>query len=448
MKRILVCLLSNLFLTLTLRAEPQPLPPERLVQKLAFVLTGRAALPGEIEKFKSDLQATPDAFISSYRALVERYMKTPAFAQRIQVLHQMWWHVPLELSARHAAYVVTQDLPYEEIYTRNYLYLNAEDTGFYQALSAGTLGDLPTQPGPPVRVLISPEEKRFRGFFGSPDFLITYPDTASNVNRKRSSQVFRIAFCETLKNPVTEELGRMNEDEHGSSPDCVGCHRRLDPMARFFDQWRPAQLFDPLPYDASQPSQGSVFLGGTLGMDKRFEGFADSDLGAIVVKQPEFGACVSKLAWQLVYGREVPIDAETDIQLQQQYQTSKRFKTLVTSALLHPYFWSDRQVPTLTYREIRPLLQNCGSCHARSELTTFQPDVYPFLEAPADNVQLLKKIWTAINRWAGAKPMPLPPQPKLPQESLDSIRVWLENGALNDAGSRTLNDEEIEEILQ
>lgn len=434
-----------------------PLPPTQLVNKIALTLTGKPASESEIVAFRTLVQASPAQFMKYYENLVQSYLKRKEYADVMERQHAFWWHLPGGSSAKHAGFVVSSDSPYREIFVRDYIFVDASSAANYSAFDIKTTGGMPTDPGVFQKVFLNPDEKRFRGLFGTPEFLATYPDTLSNKNRKRSSQAFRIGFCEALAN-IKDEPGKLHErnlglrfddDDHGHNPDCIGCHRRLDPMARFFDQWLPPRIDGALPeYDGSRPSAGTVFLGGRNGMTRGIAGIADADLGAIVVAQPEFNRCVAKLAWQFIFGSDVPLDAESADSLTKLFSESGRFNTVVFNALLHPYFWSDEEPPPLGYEYVKEQFRDCGGCHVYSAKVPFDPDKYPFATDRKENFQLIKRIWGALNHSPGLRPMPEAPRPKLEPEQLDVLRSWIAQGAHDEGGNRSLLDSEIEEIFE
>ena len=436
-------------LSFPLSAADTPLPPAQLLQKLAMVLKGRSAEAADVLAFSQQLQTHPEAFSRIYGQWIARYQQSSEYATRLDQLHSVWWRIPAGNLTKHAAYVITHDQPYDEIFSRDYIFVDQLDSELYAGLMVQTLADLPHTPGPAQRIPLAPNESRFRGLLSSPEFLQVYPDTTTNVNRKRSSQVFRIAFCETLQNTLDSAPAAVDSgDAHGSSPNCMGCHRRLDPMARFFDQWRPALVAGDFPeYDPTQPSRGSVLLG-AAGLERRMDGQADSELGRIVIQQPEFGKCTAKLAWQLVFGQDVALDAPTLKALEASFQSSHRFNILVQKALEQPFFWGQVEAPTLSYSDVQTHFMGCAGCHQGSGGTNFDPNTYPFRPDAESNAQLLQKIWGAINHRAGLRPMPESPRPQLPQENLQSIRAWIANGASDLRGQPSLNDQQVEEILQ
>lgn len=430
---------------------PPPLHTDRLLDKLSVQLRGRTASPEEKKAFKSAIVEAPENFESIYSQQIDRMMQDPGYAKSIARLHSVWWRIPFGSVAHHAGEIVAQNRSYKEIFQRDYIYVDAQQAQSYRSLGVQTSADLPLDSRAPVYVPLAPEEQRFRGLFSSLEFLTAYPDTETNVNRKRSSQVFRIAFCETLQNLSLERRHEefRSEDPHGSQPDCVGCHRRLDPMARFFDQWGPPIVGAALPvYDAFQASEGTVYLGGALGMNRAFPGVADKDLGAIVIAQPEFASCLARLSWQYAFGTSVAPPADLIDQLASQYKQSERMSPMIKTVLQHPYFWSQAEAPPLRYDDVKGLLKNCGSCHAQARGTRFDPNSYPFLPEPEANAALLARIWQAINHGPGVRPMPEAPQPRLPVESIEMLRNWISRGAEATAGQPSLNDEQVEAILE
>jgi hypothetical protein len=431
-------------------AEPAPLSARTLANKLAFVTVGHPASPAEITRFEREIAENSGGFTGAYNDLISRYLADSDYAHAVERSHTVWWRLSTGSAAQHAAYVVTHNLPYSEVYSRNYLYTDGSMTTIYDQMGAKVLGDLPDQPGDFRKLPLMSDEPRFRGFFGSPEFLRIYPDTESNVNRKRANQVFRIAFCETVSNasavaPPVETFA----DEHGQNPDCMGCHRRLDPVARFFDRWRPPTLDGfYAEYDPTRADAGKVFLGGPIGMERSIDGIGDGGLGAIIVRQPEFGQCVANLAWNFVFGKEVVLDAATKAKLVAEYDRSKQFNPMVIAALKHQYFWSDAEIPSVKFDSVSPLLTTCAQCHVNSSMTRFDPANYPFRTDPTENFAFLRRFWGAVNRYSGYRPMPDLPRPKLDQDALDLMRSWILAGARDIRDNVTLTEVQIEELLQ
>lgn len=84
----------------------------------------------------------------------------------------------------------------------------------------------------------------------------------------------------------------------------------------------------------------------------------------------------------------------------------------------------------VTYSEtmVSIMSANCNFCHGGSDpLANVRTDTYDGLKIIADN----GRLWGAVNHESGYSPMPKD-RPKLNDCDLKKIRVWLDNGALDD----------------
>lgn len=70
---------------------------------------------------------------------------------------------------------------------------------------------------------------------------------------------------------------------------------------------------------------------------------------------------------------------------------------------------------------------NCNSCHSGSAAQAgIKTDNYTDLKTIADN----GKLWGAVNHETGFSPMPKD-RPQLSDCDLSKIRIWIDNGSLN-----------------
>ena len=78
---------------------------------------------------------------------------------------------------------------------------------------------------------------------------------------------------------------------------------------------------------------------------------------------------------------------------------------------------------------IAPIMStSCNSCHGESFVNAnVRTDNYDDLKVIADD----GRLWGVVNHESGYSPMPKD-RPKLNDCDLKKIRVWLDNGALND----------------
>jgi len=430
-------------------AEPTPLPAAEALQKLSLKVRRTSPTPGETAAFRADAAGGTEAFLRAYTERLDRYLASPEFVTTVEQFHAVWWRVPFGESTKLAAYIVGNDRPYREILARDYLFVDGRLAPFYAQQGVKVETPLPDAPGDYQAVRLSADEPRFRSILGSLDFLNQFPDTATNKNRKRASHVFRAFLCETLSNATPEEHFTRDDDDHANNPDCLGCHVRLDPMARFFDGWRPPVTGGTVTwFDPAEPSSGAVVVrdGGAW---SSHPGAGDGELGRLLLGLPQTEACFADKAWELAHGVSVRLDAESRARLVASYRDRGTFKALLREAFLHPYFWSTEEPTPVNYADVKPMVQTCKSCHApgRPRQPNFDADNYPWRADPAENAAVLRKVFGALAGNPAYRRMPPAPIPALPQESLQRMREWIMGGALDARLSPTLTDAQIEEIL-
>ena len=433
------------------------LPDRALAQKFSLLLQGIPATATEVKSF-GELRAQStdlDTYLRGLIDLSERLFMKERFERVMADYHAYMWRIPMGASAKHAGWVVSKNKSYNEIFSRDYLYIDASMAPLFKDYLAKIKGSFPEQLGVYKKVPLQAEEDRFRGLFASPEFLQIFPDTTSNVNRKRSAQVFRIAFCDTLSNNLEQEPNQEphlppSDGVHGHDPDCYGCHRRLDPMARLFDRWY-LPVFDGgfASFVPTRTQAGVVYLGGVSGMKKAIPATSDADLGRVVVRQDEFVSCAAKNAWNFVHGSPVKKDPKTLEEVAVAFDSSRSFKGALKQALMHPYFWSNLQPPVSNYSDVKPIfMANCQSCHAKKRGTKFDSERFPFLDDAEENRDLLKYIWSAISRRNGVRPMPELPRPPLDTQYMEQIKNWIQQGARDEQGAVSLDEEQIKEVLE
>lgn len=438
--------LAPLAILVSLSTAPlSPLPADQALLKLSIKLRGHGPTLTEKQAFRAASAGGEGAFRAAFAAKADEYLDSEEFAGVIEAAHTVWWRMPPGPSSKLARYIVASDRPYDEILAKDYAYLNGDEASAASAQGIQVDGMLPG-PGDPYRaVALSPQEIRYRSIFSNRDFVDTFPDTPTNKNRKRANQVFRSFLCETLAPPATKHgASLVGDDPHGSDPACIGCHYRLDPMARFFDHWRPAVL-DGLSsyYDQEQAAAGAVvFPGGGV----RVDGAGESDLGMILKERPEWRRCVAQRSWAFAFGPALRVDEATLAGITLAFDGSgRRLKAALKTALMHPYFWSTSEPPPVNFADASPVFKQCG-CHGR-QVPLLGPDSYPWDADPAANALTIKRLWHAVNGHAGFKRMPPEPRPVLAAEEIAILREWIAAGALDTAFKATLTGADIEEIL-
>jgi hypothetical protein len=427
-----------------------PLPPAPVLNKISLIIRGRAPLRAESEAFSRAAAGDEAAFLKAYGERLDAYFRDPGFANQVEAYHQVWWHMPSGESTHLASYIVTQDRPYREIFVKDYLYLaggNVLSNFNYVSVAPLTATPLPALGESYQVIRLSPDEPRFRSIFSNIDFLQRFPDTATNSNRKRANHIFRTFLCENLTNVVLPGAKIPVSGPHGSSPECLGCHTRLDPMARFFDQWPPYDQDQLMSHDGSRPAIGSLVVKGPDGSAQATTGTTESALGVFLSQSPQVQQCLVQKIWEFAAGPNTRLEDSAKAELVATLQRTGSFKSTLKQAFLHPYLWSTEAPSPLNFADVAPSLQGCATCHAKEQAPFFDAEHYPFSQNPDENRTLLRRIYGAATNVAGYVRMPPGTQPSLPSESLAKLRDWIGAGALDAHLQATINDADSKEIL-
>ena len=438
--------------TAGLAAPPDPIAPERLILKTSLKLRGTSPTRPETQAFVAAVHRDPERFDEIYSALLRSYVGAQEFSAIVEQFHAIWFRVPAAESAKLAAFIVVNDRPYFELFDKSYAFLDGRVAPRYQQAGIVTAEPLPEAVGDWRAVRLAPSETRYRSVLSNLDMLDRFPDTPSNKNRARANQIFRTFLCETLS-PSGKDFAASHleeEDPHGTNPECIGCHYRLDPLARFFDRWRPPYANTTTAwYDVSQSAAGKLIVKLPEGQRTEYAGRTETDLGRFLKVDPSVKRCIVQKVWEFAFGPGVQLDPTVATGLVTSFSASQNFKSLLTDVLKHPYFWSMTEPPPLRFDDVKASLQVCTTCHSPSgeALPRFDPKNYPFSADPSVNVRILTQIWGAVNYLPGYRPMPKDPIPALPPEALRKIREWVSAGAYSNEMSQTLDEAQIKEVL-
>ncbi|WP_234498076.1 DUF7594 domain-containing protein [Vibrio maritimus] len=142
-------------------------------------------------------------------------------------------------------HIITTDQPFNRILTAEYTMVNFFSASYYgvadqlsfRELDNPQYPDFPWDPEDfqPVK-LTHPQA----GVLTNPAFLLTYPTTATNINRARAAHFYE-KFLDTDimaiggDRPGSDDL----EDDNATltNPACTGCHEVMDPVASAFKHW-------------------------------------------------------------------------------------------------------------------------------------------------------------------------------------------------------------------
>jgi hypothetical protein len=212
---------------------------------------------------------------------------------------------PLEL----VAYVTSNDRPFTEILTGDYVMVNSYSAAIYGATVASDpnftfkYGDALTQHNPNVFMPVKLMDSKSRvyehaGVLSTLPFLTRYPSTSTNRNRARARYAF-LYFLDTDVQGLADRSGLNLNNVIGQfptlqDPQCTVCHNVVDPVAGLFKNYsnsgvfsgnvtnwyntrNPKQMLDPgytmnaadaLP--GAQSPNALQFLGARMAADNRF----------------------------------------------------------------------------------------------------------------------------------------------------------------------------------
>ena len=432
-------------------AGDTPLSCAQVMHKLSMTLLERPATRDLITRCEQQTAGAPRQVLEVVRTVAVEHFRQPAFRTTAEHFFGQWFGLPWGETTAFAGHLAFRDGPLSELLDKDYVYLDGRSKAHYQNLAIRADTPLPQQTGVYRTVYLREDEDRFRTFLSHPDLLNFYPDTATNLNRKRANYVLATLLCETLApTPVPEdrEPDPAPDDPHASDANCIGCHYRLDPLARYFDRWRPPlDGNNKVVFDSTRAAQGELQV---IDGDQRREytGVGLRELSTAILSDPRFPACTVEKAWSFVFGATVPLGDSDRRRYVDILGQSDSLQTLLSALVEHPLFWTDRQPRGQLFSDIRPGLAACTTCHASDQgpQPRFSPQEYPYRLDAEQNAQLLKRVFNAV-RGLSETPMPPPPVPSLSEEQLRKMRSWIENGAPVSDGQATLSSEQIADIL-
>ncbi|MEQ1505537.1 MAG: DUF1592 domain-containing protein [Myxococcota bacterium] len=231
-------------------ARYAPLPPVQQLVRVSMALRGLRPSATEVAEVEADPRAID--------AIVDRYLDSAEFAASIKDMHAELYLVradtndpfpslgiledyttqqlfeatseePLEL----VKWVVTNDLPYTEIVTADYVVANDVLSLIY---------GLDHPPGDPTWSPTHYEDGRpHAGVLSTSEPYRRHVSNGSNFHRGRANFWATTLLCESFATrDVVVEGGVDLSDEAAvaeavrTNPTCVGCHQALDPMADLF----------------------------------------------------------------------------------------------------------------------------------------------------------------------------------------------------------------------
>ena len=299
-----------------------PIAPAELLVRASMDLRGLRPTLAELDAVETD----PNA----YAALVDQYLHTPEFLERVKDLYDDALLVRREDFTDEArdktwaiygealeliAWIVANDRPFTEIGTANYTVANP----LFQ--SDPTRMPFPMAPvaGPGWQPTVYADGRPHAGLLSTSAFYEVWDTNNTNKNRRRANRWSILFHCYNfLDTPVDVTRNVDNNDADAvlnavtTRPDCKACHDRLDPLASFLfpldnmsslqdvaatdffsgdpERWRDANKRPPAVY-------------GVPGTDIR-------DMGRLLTAHPKFAECQTKRAFKLLFLRDPKTSTE------------------------------------------------------------------------------------------------------------------------------------------
>jgi hypothetical protein len=296
------------------------------------------------------------------------------------------------------------------------------------------------------------EEQRAQlaGVITTQRFFKRYPTTKVNKDRSRAAALFRVFLCDDMKPVVLTNDEEDNEllkksllaahsgddqfqsieDQHGSDPQCMSCHYKLDPMAQVFNG--SGAILNAF------ASHGAVVYKDSLGeeINEPVQGF--QELAQALVRQPDFKSCQVRHFWNWIIGRDVPLTREKREELVEIYdRVDGRPRDFITQLIQRPEFTRHQplQESDIRFSHVRPILQRCDTCHLQEPLAPILGDVYPY--TLWDNVSVIEEIIQQTALHIGGQGAKMPPASAgwtLRAREKDRLLAWVKNGARDNDG--------------
>lgn len=175
------------------------------------------------------------------------------------------------------------------------------------------------------------------------------PNSSTNYNRKRGAFVLSRYFCDDLTPINIEDTGGHSQGQHGSSPACLACHYRLDPMAGFFKnlgfQFNNFATSDFIIFDDGAKIQREQYqsawrapaetgrewnIGFIRSEKEDWRNSYGNDMGdlfKIISQAPEVKRCVIKRLFEYLIAENQTIDPGYLDYLTLQYSTTAKFNS-------------------------------------------------------------------------------------------------------------------------
>lgn len=328
------------------------LSDRQYLRRLSLDIRGKVPTPSEIEIFEA----------SNPEAIIESYLQDDGFGERIRAIYADYYgtitdqyfitgsdfNLEDEISFRQSigqealqmlSHVAENDLPWYDIVTADYT------MGNDLLLSIFPMEEL--ESGSDWRKVRYSDNRPLSGILSANSLWWRYNSTDSNANRLRANAVSTIFLCsDYLEKPITFERDNNLLDPEGladaikNDPNCVNCHRTLDPLAaHLFGFWAP-RVDSWMEQSFYHPDRERFWVE-YLSVPPEYFGQESNnltDLGQHIAEDPRFASCAVEQIMSHFLAQEINLgDAKRTASHREAFiQNGLTMRSLINSVVQDP----------------------------------------------------------------------------------------------------------------
>ena len=320
-----------------------------------------------------------------------------------------------------------------------------------------------------TEVTFAANDPRIAGAITTSRFFNRYVSTGLNKDRKRAAAIFRIFLSDSMSAAVSSSEGQdqtildlmfphtgdMTEAElkaiassqgdalHGTRPDCMACHSKLDPMGRTLMtstlSLAPRATPGRLTYKRGQGELVNIPVKGV------------GELGAAITQQPEYEKCQVQHFYNWFFDEKTQATPEKIATLTKEFNRVGRRTNDFIKILVHqPEFFAVSPPMTeaeMRARQVKSFFKKCQDCH-KDQFYADTPDnkIPDFTQWPIGGSKQEMKSWVdSIQskmdlKHNGEKPSMPPTEAawRTSYKEIQLIKSWIDQGAPNETGERMI----------
>ncbi len=481
----------------TFTKSGKEMSPYARLRKLSLHLKGVTPTSAEYDALEAAMASghLPDFF----QTKTGEYLKTPEYIgkmmDRLDSLFRMMTDpsppegfllstpsgIPNSPTSQDLLYyeILSQNLSWDNLLTRKQYLLpdvvggftggmvlpSSDDRSFLQMVLPDITAPLqPTTIGQITanRAVFADTDSRIAGAITTQRFFSRYSTTNVNKNRGRAAAVFRTFLCDDMKAVVASSagddqdlvnqafpkpsldnvhLGVADDDPHGSDPNCMACHYKLDPLGRTFLTSGSVLSDDTSP--------GALVYRRPNGQLVNVAGNGIGEVAAAIQAQPEYSQCQVMRFWNWFIQGDDPPTLDRFTELVKQFDGMKHLTNDYVAYLVNqPEFYRDPdQGPqNVTLTQVKNTLQRCTNCHSGVTPPANQNPMPSFVQLPigsdTDHPKWIKAIIKDLDLAGSGENRVMPPPTSAWQPTdaeLALIKEWIATGVRDESGKITID---------